>query len=118
MQEAVKLVPFIVLLTASFSLFAQERPVATGASASSKKVMVIDPKVRNEMMTTANEADKHLQELKTCVRRERETGGQTTAAQRQALDAQITALEASIRQLQAQTENAPHYLDQNDPLLP
>src|SRR5215831_5225240 len=95
MQETVKLVPVLVLLTASVSILAQERTGGTEPKSSSQQMMVIDPKVRDQMMATTKDMDKQLQELKTCVDRERaaaaSTGRPITASEREALDAQIQA---------------------------
>jgi hypothetical protein len=122
MQETVKLVPVLVVLTASLSILAQERTGGTEAKSSSEKMMVIDPKVRDEMMSTTQAMDRQLQELKTRVDRERaaaaSSGRPITPAERAALDAQIQALEKSIQQLQQETENGPHYLDQKNSLRP
>ena len=101
MQETVKLVPVLVVLTASLSILAQERTGGTEAKSSSEKMMVIDPKVRDEMMSTTQAMDRQLQELKTRVDRERAaaagSGRPITPAERTALDAQIQALEKSIQ---------------------
>ena len=122
MQGSAKLVPVLVLMTASLSLFAQERGGGIEVKPSSKQMMVLDPKVRDEMMRTTKEMDSQLHELKTCVERERAAaarGGRPfTPAEGEALDAQIQALQKSIEQLQQQTENGPRYLDQKNPLRP
>lgn len=121
MKEAVKLVPVVVCLAASLSVYAQERTVAE-AKPGSQKMMVIDPKVRDQMMATTKEMDKEVRELKSCLNRERSaisnSGRPPSAAERAAADAQIQALEKSIQQLRDQAENGPHYLDQRDSLLP
>jgi len=122
MQKTVKLVPVLVLLTASVSILAQERTGGTEAKSSSQQMMVIDPKVRDQMMATTKDMDKQLQELKTCVDRERSTaassGRPITASEREALDAQIQALQKSIQQLRQETEKGPHYLEGKNPLRP
>jgi len=122
MHEAVKLVPFVVLLTASTALLAREGTVGTEAKPGSQKTMPIDPKMRDQMMTTAKDMDQHLQELKMCLLHERSAAGNAgrtpQGAEREASDAQIQALEKSIEQLRQQLGNSPHYLDQTDPLLP
>jgi LDH2 family malate/lactate/ureidoglycolate dehydrogenase len=122
MKEAVKLVPVVVLLTASASLLAQELTGGTEAKSSSQKMMVIDPKVRDDMMSTTQEMDRQVQELKTCVARERaaaaSSGRPISPAEGAALDAQIQALQKSIQQLRQQTDNGPHYLDQKNSLRP
>jgi len=122
MQENVKLVPVLVLLTASVSILAQERSGGTEAKSSSQQMMVIDPKVRDQMMATTKDMDRQVQELKSCVDRERaaaaSSGRPITAAERQALDAQIQELQRSIQQLRQQTENGPHYLEGKNPLRP
>jgi len=122
MQETVKLVPVLVVLTASLSILAQERTGGTEAKSSSEKMMVIDPKVREQMMATTKEMDRQVQELKTCLDRERSgaasSGRPTTPAERAASDSQIQALQKSIEQLRLQAANGPHYLDQADPLRP
>ena len=122
MQGTIKLFPVLVLLTASLSILAEERTEGTETKSKSQEMMVIDPKVRDQMMETTKEMDKQLQELKTCVARERasaaSSGRPISPAERASLDAQVQALQKSIQQLQQQTDNGPHYLDQKNPLRP
>jgi len=113
MKEVGKILPVVVILSASVATFAQAHSGGTEAKSSSSRMMVIDPKVRDQMMATTDQMDKQLQELKARVARQA-----TPASEREALDAQIQALQKSVRELKEQTEMGPHYLDQEDPLLP
>ena len=121
MQEVAKLVPVVVLLTASVSVLAQELAVSPETKRSSQKGTTIDPKTREEMRTTAREMDKQLQGLKTCLDHERSAtkSGLPPPEEQGASDAQIQALEMSIRQLREQLDGRPQYLDQSkNPLRP
>ena len=118
MQESVKLVPVLVLLTANASLLAQERTGETEPKASSQKMTVIDSRMRDEILATTKDMDRQLEELKTGIERERAAAADprrlVSPAEREALDAQILALQRSIQQLQQATENGPRYLDQKN----
>ncbi len=118
MKESVKLVPVLVLLTAAVTVLAQERTLGTEPKSSSQKV---DAKMHEEMKTTTKDLDAHLQELKSCLNHERSVASNSsrpTSAEQEASDAQIQALEKSIRQLQEQLDARPHYIDQTNPLRP
>ena len=122
MKEAVKLVPVVVFLAVSVTIFARGPAMGLEGASSSQKMMVTDPRVRDDMMATSKEMGRQLEELKTCVNRERtaaaSSGGPTTPAERAALDRQIQALQKSVQQLEQETENGPSYLDQKNPLRP
>jgi len=110
MHEAVKLVPVVLLLTASSSLLAKERTVRTEPKPSSPK-----------MVTTAKDLDQRVMVLESLVQERSaasNSGGSMSAAEREASDARINALQSSIRYLRDEQENGPRYLDQVDPLLP
>ena len=110
MHEAVKLVPVVLFLTASSSLLAKERTVRTEPKPSSQK-----------MVTSANDLDQRVMQLETLVQERSAastSAGSMSAAEREASDARINALQNSIRHLREEQETAPRYLDQVDPLLP
>ena len=55
MKEAIKLVPVVVFLAVSVMIFAQGPAMGLEGASSSQKMMVIDPRVRDDMMATSKE---------------------------------------------------------------
>ena len=117
MKNPVKTVTLVVFLMAGISL-AEEQPAPSSAKPTQPKAK-IDPRTQQLMNETA-QMDQHLQELKSCLDRERAMSGDSspTVAERRASDEQIQALQRSIQQLRQQLESEPRYLDQTNKLRP
>ena len=102
-------VAVFALLIAGVSLAQSTSPAAKPKS-STQKMMVLDPKMHQQMMGEAKKMHEEMQGVKKAIAAERAKGGDP--AMQQASDAQIQALEKSIHELQKQIESGPHYLPQ------
>ena len=112
MRNELRAVAAFALLTVGVS-FGQG---TTPAAPPKQKMMVLDPKMQQQMMGEASKAHDSMQGLKKAIAAERAKGGD--AAMQKASDDQIAALEKSIHALRQQIETGPHYLPQTNPNAP
>jgi len=109
-------VAVFALLTVGVSLGQGTTPAAA-PKAGSQKMMVLDPKVHQQMMGEVSKAHDEMQGLKKAIAAERAKGGGDAAMQK-ASDEQIAALEKTIHALRQQVESGPRYLPQANPNTP
>jgi hypothetical protein len=115
MVTASKLVPVLTLLTTGAAMAQSSAPAPKTPSSqkSSMKMMMLDPKMHQQMMGETKKMHDEMQNLKKAIADERAKGADP--ARQKASDEQIEALEKSIHTLRQQIETGPHYLEQTGP---
>ena len=111
MRNKLGAVAVFALLIAGVSLGQSTSPAAT-PKGSTQKMMMMDPKMHQQMMGECKKMDEQMAGMKKAIADERAKAGDP--AMQKASDAKIEALEKTIHELQKQIEAVPQYLPQGN----
>ena len=109
MRNKLGAVAVFALLIAGVSLGQSTSPAAT-PTGSMQKMMMMDPKMHQQMMGGCKKMNEQMAGMKKAIADERAKPGDS--AMQKASDAKIEALEKSIHELQKEIEAVPHYVPQ------